>query len=144
MSERMEKSLGVVLKGGAFTLLGAVLGNFFGFASKLVITRASDPEVFGLFSLCTGIVGIIYIGSNLGLSIGVARYIPFFKGKGDALKSRDASIVALNAGTGISLVFFVAAFFRRLRRGQVFPKIENFSYLLKVIFLRSRSIHSLS
>ncbi|MBI4949064.1 MAG: flippase [Deltaproteobacteria bacterium] len=136
MSERVEKSLGVVLKGGAFTLLGAVLGNFFGFASKLVITRASDPEVFGLFSLCTGIVGIIYIGSNLGLSIGVARYIPFFKGKGDALKSRDASIVALNAGTGISLVFFVAAFFSAdFVAERFFPKIENLSYLLKVIFL---------
>lgn len=135
MAEHIEKSVGVIVKGGAITFIGTMVANIAGFGSKVVIIRFTEPAVFGAFSICFSIVNIFYIMSTLGLSVGLARYIAFFKGGGNASKARDVSVGSIKLGSAISLLFCAFALaFADIISG-FFSGIENLRYLLIVIFV---------
>jgi O-antigen/teichoic acid export membrane protein len=135
MSEHVEKSIGIVLKGSVLTLIGVIIGNVLWFASKIVITRATDPEIFGIYSLCYGIVSFAYMLSNLGLSVGIARYVAFFTGRSEKNKAHQASLISLKASSLLSIIFFVVAFaFSDFIADHYYRNIPNLSLLLKIIF----------
>jgi O-antigen/teichoic acid export membrane protein len=136
MSEHVEKSVGIVLKGSLVTLLGMIISTISWFASKVIITRATNPEVFGVYSLCYSITTFAYILSTLGLSVGIARYIPYYIGRSEKNKAQHASLIALKVGSLLSiLIFAVLFFFSNLIATNYFRHIHNFSFYLKLIFV---------
>lgn len=136
MSKQVEKSVSIVLRGSFFTLIGTVIGAVSGFASKIIITRSAGPEVFGIFSLCIGIVTLAYMLSTFGLSVGIARFVAYFNGRSEENKAHQASLISLKVGFILSVLIFIAAFFLSDYISiKFFPKIPNLSFLLKMIFV---------
>lgn len=135
MSEHIDKSVGIVLKGSVFTFIGATIGTAAGFASKIIITRATDQEVFGIFSLCFGIVSLAYMLSTFGLSVGIARYVAYFNGRSEENKAHQASLISIKMGSIFSVVIFLVGFlYSDFIASHYFPNIPNLAFLLKIIF----------
>lgn len=110
MRSRLEGALGRVVRGSLFVLMGTLSGNLLGLASKPIITRVASPEVFGVYSLIAGILGLVNVLCTLGLTVGAARYVAYFKGKGDAGAVRAVAIRTSQISMASSLVAFVLLF----------------------------------
>ncbi|MBN2570375.1 MAG: flippase [Deltaproteobacteria bacterium] len=136
MTDKLEGSVRKVVAGGFFIFVGTILGNLFGFGGKVIITRLTTPEAFGVFSLCVGVVSLINLFSNFGLSIGVARYSAFYLGQGDKETARAIMLrlmrIGLVASIAMLCVFYLSA---TVIGNKLFGGITGIGPLLKIVFL---------
>ncbi|MEK6760768.1 MAG: flippase [Nanoarchaeota archaeon] len=76
-----------LLANSAIIVFGAfVVSKIFGYLYRIIIARYFGPEVYGLFSLAIIVVGWFAGISYLGLTEGVSRFIPLFRGKNEKNK----------------------------------------------------------
>ncbi len=136
MTDKLEGSVRKVIAGGFFIFIGTILGNLFGFVGKVIVTRLTTPEAFGVFSLCVGVVTIINLFSNFGLSIGIARYSAFYLGQGDKETAWAIVVRVMRIGLLSSIamlcVFFISA---TVIGNKLFGGITGIVPLFKIIFL---------
>ena len=76
----------LLVKTSFFVFLSIFVSKIFGYLYKIVIARCFGPEQYGLFSLAVIISGILITFAMLGLSDGITRFIPFYRGKKDYKK----------------------------------------------------------
>lgn len=87
-----------VWHGVSWTLGGMAVARLVNYGYKIVITRLG-PEAFGLFSLAVTVLGMVAGMASLGLPAGVLRYVPFYRGQGDAARLRGTVLLALGLNT---------------------------------------------
>jgi len=110
MSASIDSELKKAAKGTAIIFSGSIVNLLLAFIIKILIVRNTTQSEFGVYSLSITVVGIITLVSALGLKSGVARYISYFKGRGDEENAKRVSGISLKIGIATGTVSFLALF----------------------------------
>jgi len=86
--EEITKGLNLILKSSIIVLAGFILSKIFGYVYRIIIARHFGPEIYGLFSLATLIVGWVVAVAGLGFTEGILRYASLYRGKNELNKIR--------------------------------------------------------
>jgi len=76
-----QGSLKLLVKTSFIVFIGVFLSKLLGYVYRVIIARYYGPEIYGLFSLVTMILGIIITISSWGVLEGLSRFIPQYRGK---------------------------------------------------------------
>ncbi|MCX8171431.1 MAG: oligosaccharide flippase family protein, partial [Candidatus Bathyarchaeota archaeon] len=71
-------SLGRVVKGAVWLSIGIIFSNFFGFIYWLIISKIVDVNVIGKVAIILGIEALVIGFINLGIPMGIQRFIGAF------------------------------------------------------------------
>lgn len=77
-----DLSLKLLARSSIIVFIGLFLSKLLAYGYRIIIARYYGPEVYGLFSLALMVVGIVTTFASLGLSQGVLRYVPLYRGEG--------------------------------------------------------------
>jgi O-antigen/teichoic acid export membrane protein len=142
-----------VAKGSLWSLAGSAVFYFISFFYVILIARAMSQDDLGLFFLAMSVVSAGAILDNLGLSSAIARYIPYFEGKGETGKIRSLLKMSYSVATATSLLLllilwvfsdFIASIFQNPPLGHTIRMLSAFLLLsnilnLNVAYLRGRA-----
>jgi stage V sporulation protein B len=78
----------VVMKGGAFNIVGRLGRALLGFVLTIFLARYLGPHGFGLLSIGLAIITIFYVTSDLGMSLSMLFHIPKYIGSGEDDKAK--------------------------------------------------------
>lgn len=111
----LQKSLKLLVRTSVIVFVGLFLSKILAYGYRIIIARYFGPEVYGLFSLALMISGWFIALSALGLSEGLLRFIPLYRGKKEHEKIRylfKFSLWTLTITSIISglLLFFLSDF----------------------------------
>jgi len=110
-NNKLNESLNLIAKSSLITMVGIFLSKILTYAYRIIIARYYGPEVYGLFSLATVILGWFTAIAALGLSDGLVRYIPYYRGKGQINKIRYLLRKALFISAIVSVLAGIVLFF---------------------------------
>ena len=65
----------------AYVSVGNIGGTFLKYGSNLIIQRGFGAAVFGLYTLCLSMVGLVTAIFNLGLDDAMLRFVPIYRAK---------------------------------------------------------------
>lgn len=134
VSDREGKETGAemtarVLQGSAFILLSRLINAISLFIVSVSLARYLGTEQYGLIAIAMGVAGMLEVVGSLGMNMGSARYIPFYKAKGQEDNVRR--VVSINVTTKVStaillgtLLYITAGFFQDLFDKPVEPLIQ--------------------
>jgi O-antigen/teichoic acid export membrane protein len=88
VGEDVSKHSKELAKGTLFSFAGNAFFKVVSFIYIVVIAKVVAQDDLGLFYLAMGFVSVTAIADDLGLASSLARYIPFFQGKGEGGKIR--------------------------------------------------------
>jgi O-antigen/teichoic acid export membrane protein len=88
--DSLNFNLKLLAKSSFIVFIGLFLSKVFTYLYRIIMARYFGPEIYGVFSLAIMIFGIFVSFSLLGLSEGLSRYIPFYRGKN---KKKEISYV---------------------------------------------------
>ena len=134
VADRADESVKKVVRGGMVIFLGTLAGTILAFGGKVAITRLSSTEIFGVFSLCMGAAGLMSLVANFGLSIGLARYMAFFLGKGDTCSARAVMLRITRIGLVAAMI--MCGIFHVLSENfgsRIFHGIPGIGFLLGIV-----------
>ncbi|MBU4086117.1 MAG: oligosaccharide flippase family protein, partial [Nanoarchaeota archaeon] len=80
----VESNLKLIAKTSLIVFVGIFISKILAYIFRITIARYYGPEVYGLFSLATMIFGMTITFSLLGLTSGLARFIPQYRGKNES------------------------------------------------------------
>ena len=83
MSGSVDRGLGKIASGTIFILIGIFVGYLLSFVARILIVRHLSSGDFGIYSLCFTVTSVCLSLALLGLEIGTARQIAFYRGSGD-------------------------------------------------------------
>jgi len=109
-----------VAKGSFWGLLGSLAFKLSSFFYVILIARAASPDDVGLFYLTLGIISIITIPSDLGLSGSLIRYVPFFQGRKEFAKVKGLLTLSWQAATSLGILFLAALWLSADYIGQIY------------------------
>jgi len=108
--EELSSHSKIVAKGSFWNLTGSIAFKLSSFFYTILIARAASQADVGLFYLSLGIIGLIGIFSDLGLSGSLVRYMPFYEGKGEHGKRlgllRLSVLVSFFLGVFLSIIIY--------------------------------------
>jgi len=109
--ELVTESLGKVGKGASILFVGTILGIFFNFLTRVVITRFYTPSDYGMFNLYWTILSIFAAIGSIGLRNGIQRNISYYLGKDD--KEKVPAIIGWGLAIGLAggIIFAIGLFF---------------------------------
>ena len=118
MSKEVHRSLRKIAKGTLIVFLGLFIGQLLGFFIRIIVVRNLTPIEYGILSLVTVIILLSFRISSLGLQVGIARYISFFKARKDPKRVlgtiiSSIQISAVSGGIFFCVIFFGAKFFSK-------------------------------
>jgi len=111
MIEPLSDSLRKIARGTGIALVGTFVALLLGFATRLIIARYGSEADYGIYSLAIVIMTFATMLVCLGLPDGVARYIAYFRGRGETAKIRGVTAVSLQLVTAASIIMGIALFF---------------------------------
>lgn len=79
--EDLETSLRLLAKSSIVVFIALFLSKILAYIYRIVIARFYGPEVYGLFTLALMVIGFVGAFASLGLTDGLLRYIPLYRGK---------------------------------------------------------------
>jgi O-antigen/teichoic acid export membrane protein len=79
----LQRSIKVIAKGAGITFIGIIGGNLLGTVNQALLGRFLGVSDYGHFNLGLSVVNIAQAFAILGLSGGIARFIPFHLKKGE-------------------------------------------------------------
>lgn len=103
-----NKSIRTLIKGSGFSFLGSLFSKATHYIFYLVIARVAGADGFGIFSVALAILSLSESVSVLGLQSGVNRYIAYYQGQEDNLRTRGVIRIAFFVATVSSLVVTAA------------------------------------
>ncbi|MFC1685690.1 flippase [Nanoarchaeota archaeon] len=111
--EGLHLNLKLLVKTSGIVFLSLVLSKIIGYLYRVIIARYFGPEVYGLFSIALMISGWFIAVAALGLSEGLARFIPIYRAKGKSNKVTyifNLSLIILTFSSILSgiLLFFLS------------------------------------
>lgn len=109
--EGLNKSLKLLAKTSVIVFIGIVLSKILAYAYRIIIAREFGPETYGLFSLALMISGWFISISALGLSDGILRFIPLYRGKKDNEKTRFVFKFAIGVISITSIISAIILYF---------------------------------
>ena len=105
------EDLSTVLKGAGLVFLGFFASKIFGYVYSIIIARSLAPSEIGILAVAAGVLGFVIMFANLGIPLGVLRYIPFYKSKGQEAKVKGTLLGGIGLNLVSSIIFGVGLFF---------------------------------
>ncbi len=102
----LDEETAVMAVGTFWSNLGIIAVKLISFIYMIIIARLVAQSEVGLFYLGIGMVGVISIFADLGISQTVQRYLPYYLGKRDKVSA--SKVLTLNIVLGFVLLFIVA------------------------------------
>lgn len=114
-AQKLDSSLKLLVKTSFVVFIGVLISKILGYVFRVLVARHYGPEVYGLFSLAVMIAGWFIAISALGLSEGILRFIPLYRGKEEGEKIRYIfkfvlSIFAITSILSGILLYFLSGF----------------------------------
>ncbi|MDP1729064.1 MAG: oligosaccharide flippase family protein [archaeon] len=129
----LNVSLKTLARTSIIVLVGVILSKIFSYVYRIIVARYFGPEVYGLFSIATMILGLFVTVFSLGLVDGLLRFISIYRGKDEKEKINYllkfslvcltisgviagvllfafSNFIALNLFRDIALVFYLKVF----------------------------------
>jgi O-antigen/teichoic acid export membrane protein len=111
MIEPLSDSLRKIARGTGIALGGTFLALLLGFVTRLIIARYGSEADYGVYSLAIVIMTFATTLVSLGLPDGVARYIAYFRARGETAKARGITTVSLQLAVAFSILISLVLFF---------------------------------
>src|SRR4030042_4339601 len=111
MIEPLSDPLQKIARGTGVALVGTFLALLLGFAARLIIARYGSEADYGVYSLAIVIMVFATTLVSLGLPDGAARFIAYFRGRGETDKARGVTSVSLQLATIASIIVSLVLFF---------------------------------
>ncbi|MFA5992293.1 MAG: flippase [Candidatus Pacearchaeota archaeon] len=131
-ANQVDNSLKLIAKTSLIVFIGVIFSKVLAYVYRIIIARQFGPEVYGVFSLAIMIGGWFAAFSALGLSDGISRYIPIYRGKKETEKIRYIfrfSVIVLFISSIIAgIILFFASDFIAVQ----FFKNAKLSFFLKI------------
>lgn len=77
--DKLQSNLKLLAKTSFIVFIGMALSKVLGYVFRVIVARYYGPEVYGLFSIITMVLGIIIAISSLGFMEGLLRFIPQYR-----------------------------------------------------------------
>lgn len=87
-NDEVNNSLKLLANSSVIVFLGILLSKVAGYLYRIIVARQFDPEVYGAFSLALVVSGLFAAIFSFGIGEGLARYIPYYRGKEKVNKIR--------------------------------------------------------
>ncbi len=87
-NKELDNSLKLIVRTSFIVFIGIFLSKILSYVYRIIIARYFGPEIYGIFSLALIILGWAIAFSSLGLTDGLVRFIPFYRGKKEFNKIR--------------------------------------------------------
>lgn len=146
--EELSQHSREVAKGSFWGLAGQALFKLFSFFYVILLARTASQEDVGLFYLALGIVSVISVFSDLGVSGAIIRYIPYFEGKGEHGKIKGLvrlayAALTIMATAIMALLFWQADYIGALYQNPRLPGVLRLlsAYILFTNFLRINTLY---
>lgn len=112
---RLNRNLRLLFKSSIIVFFGILLSKLLGYTYRIIVAREFGAEIYGVFSLALMISGWFITLSALGLSDGLLRYIPLYRGKKniEGIRYLFSSTLKITAVTSILsgiLLFFLSEY----------------------------------
>ena len=127
----ISRKLNLLAKSSFIVLVGLIISKVLTYAHRIIIARYFGAEVYGLFSLAFIIIGFLVAFFSFGLSMGLLRYIPYFRGKNENNRINNIFRFSINFSLITSLIAAILLYFSA---GFISLNIFNNSGL--IIFLK--------
>lgn len=113
--EQVDKGLKLLVKSSFIVFIGLFLSKILTYVYRIIIARQFGPEVYGLFSLAVMVIGWFVAFSSFGLSNGLIRFIPIYRGKKEFNKIKylfkiSTTILFFSSLIAAFILFFSADF----------------------------------
>ncbi len=129
-----------VLHGSAFIMSSRIINAISLFIVSVSLARYLGIEQYGLIAIAMGVAGMLEVVGSLGMNMGSARYIPFYRAKGREDDVRR--VVSINVTTKVStaillgaLLYITAGFYQDLFDKPVEPLMQIAAIVLALNIL---------
>lgn len=113
--KKLEKSLKAIVKTSILVSILLIISKIFVYLYKVIIARFFGPEIYGIFSLSSTVIGLFIVFASLGLSEGLLRFVALYRGKNKTSEIKHIvgftlrTLIFSSIIAGI-LLFFLAEF----------------------------------
>jgi O-antigen/teichoic acid export membrane protein len=104
------EDLSTVLKGAGLIFFGFFASKIFGYIYSIIIARTLAPSEVGILAIAAGFLGYAIMFANFGIPMGVLRYVPFYKSKGQDEKVKGTLLGGMGVSFVSSIVFAIILF----------------------------------
>src|SRR4030043_1529029 len=111
MIEPLSDSLRKIARGTGIALVGTFLALLLGFVTRLIIARYGSEADYGIYSLAIVVITFATTLVSLGLPDGTARYVAYYRGKGETAKVTGVTSVSLQLTAAAGIIVSIALFF---------------------------------
>ncbi len=135
LTEGYRTYLPRIARGTALVYGGAIAAMVAAFVGKAIAARFVSPEEFGFFVSIVALLGFAVGTCELGLQEGLARYVAFFRGRGEGDRVVGVIRTSLAVGLGMSVVTMIVLLLASGAIGRGFLHVEQVSLGVWVIWL---------
>jgi O-antigen/teichoic acid export membrane protein len=86
--DSINKGLKFIVKSSLIVFIGVFLSKLLTYVYRIIIARHFGPEIYGLYSLASIVLGLFVVFSSIGLTDGLMRFVSFYRGKKQTDKIR--------------------------------------------------------
>ncbi len=140
--ENLDQPLKLIAKTSLIVLIGLFISKLLTYVYRIIVARYFGPEEYGLFSLSLMVVGFLVAVSALGLTDGLLRYIPIYRGTKEKEKINyifkiSLFIVTISSIFSGFLLFFTSNFIsvKIFHNAGLIPYLKWFSLLIPITIL---------
>ena len=106
----IDEETRIIAHGTVWQNAASIFFKLVSFIYTVVIARMVSQEEVGVFYFGLGLVGLVIVFSDAGLSSALVRYVPYYLGKKDARSAQKAIALVISV-CGILSVIFAAALY---------------------------------
>ncbi len=135
--KNLDKSLESLAKSAFVVFAGIFLSKTFVYIYRIIIARKFGANVYGIFSLAIMLAGLLMLFANIGLTEGLSRYIPKFRGSGEKDKityifKKSISVLLITGVISFIILFGFSDFIseRLFHEPQLVVFLKIFSFLV--------------
>lgn len=140
--EELNIHLKRIVKTSVIVFIGIFISKILAYTYRIIVARYFGPEIYGLFSLALVILGLFISVSSLGLSEGLLRFIPVYRGRNDQNRIRyfiklSSKIFLILGIISAALMFLLSEFIsiNIFHNELLIPFIQIFSILIPISLL---------
>jgi O-antigen/teichoic acid export membrane protein len=107
----LSPSIRAIAKGSVILFVGLLLSKALFYIYRVIIARYLGSGDYGLIAISLAFLEFMFILANLGLSAGIIRYVPYFRGREDYARLKGVITTTLKVvipiSVGISAIIFI-------------------------------------
>ncbi len=116
----LDEETSALASGTLWQNIGQIAVKLVSFIYTILIARLVAPDEVGLFYFALGLIGVISIFADFGLSQTVQRYVPFYLGKKDKMSAARVLVLSIVLSTLMVAIVALITYAGTPLLGQIF------------------------